>query len=39
MSAMTDMPASITTPGGVETPLGVSELDGGVQSARTAGAF
>ena len=39
MSATTDTPASITTPGGVEPPLGVSEFDGGMQSARTAGAF
>ena len=39
MSATTDTPASITTPGRVETLLGVLEFDGGVQSARTAGAF
>ena len=38
MSATTDTPAS-TTPGRVETLLGVLELDGGVKSARTAGAF
>jgi hypothetical protein len=39
MSATTDAPASITTPGRVETPPGVSEFDGGALSARTAGAF
>jgi hypothetical protein len=39
MSATTHTPASITTPGGVETPLGVSEFDGGVLAARTVGAF
>jgi hypothetical protein len=39
MSATTDTPASITTRGGVETPPGVSEFDGGMQSARTAEAF
>ena len=39
MSATTGTPASLTTPGRVETPPGVSEFDGGVQSARTAGAF
>jgi hypothetical protein len=39
MSATTDTPASITTPARDETPLGVSELDGGVLSARMVGAF
>jgi hypothetical protein len=39
MSATTDTPASITTPGRVDTPLEMSEFDGGLQSAGTAGAF
>jgi|HubBroStandDraft_6_1064221.scaffolds.fasta_scaffold02614_4 hypothetical protein len=39
MSATTDTPASITTPGGVETSPVVSEFDGGVLPACTAGAF
>jgi hypothetical protein len=39
MSATTDTPASIMAPGRVETPLGASEFDCGVLSARTAGAF
>jgi hypothetical protein len=39
MSATTDTPVSITTPGRVETPRGVSEFDGGVLSARAAWAF
>lgn len=39
MSATTDTPASITTLGTVESPLGLSEFDGGVLLARTAGTF